>query len=69
MVVLVDVVVFYIYFIKIERNVGLCYVIVYVNVIINFGNRYNKYFGVLIILEVDKYVLFCILLLFYIYIF
>lgn len=42
-----DVVAFYIYLTKTERNAGLRHVIVYVNVITNSGNRYNKHSGAL----------------------
>lgn len=58
---MVDVVVFYVYFINIEINLGLYYVIVYDYVVMNFGNGYNKYFGVFIVLKVGMYVFFWII--------
>lgn len=60
-IVMVDVVVFYVYFINIEINLGLYYVIVYDYVVMNFGNGYNKYFGVFIVLKVGMYVFFWII--------
>lgn len=64
-----DVVAFYIYLTKTERNAGLRHVIVYVNVITNSGNRYNKHSGALTAPEAGKYGLPCTSLLSHIHIF
>lgn len=62
MVILIDIVVFYVYFLNVEINLGQYYIIVYDYVMMNFGNGYSKYIGVFIVLKIGMYVFFWIIM-------